>query len=330
MSKDLSETIKRILDEEGVTCRERKRTVHPPCPSCGRSDKFSVIWVNGACICYHGSCNFGKQWFDVWLAETAHISLKEARRRIYGRKGDEPASLSLVVDLDPQALKKEEDLILPTDWPANGFMPITHPEAQEGATYLYNRGIPLEVASAYQIAYSPSWRRVGFPVIVDGICYGWQARTIDKDNPMRMLNNTNFRREQFVMFADNIKGLSRVIITEGPVDAIKFYKVGGMVCTMGKGFSDKQLEFLQSRLPIGSQWFLAMDDDAAEEMVQIAKEVSPDPVYRLYVPESCTKRCKEKGKKPDFGECTAEECIESIKNAKALTGYSHIMCYLKG
>ena len=331
MSTNLGPTILRILDEEGVPYKERKRTIHTVCPTCGKSDKFSIIRDNGSCICYRGSCTFGKQWFEVWVAETAGISLREARIRVHGRREDQPASTPLVIEFDPQPTERESDLILPMDWPAPGFVPITDPEAAEGAAYLLNRGISVGVAASYKIAYSQGMRRVGFPVIVDGICYGWQARTIDKDNPMRMLNNTNFRREQFVMFADSVNGLSRVIITEGPVDCIKFYKVGGAVCTMGKGFSDKQLEFLQQRLPPGTKWFLAMDDDAADEMNRIAQEVAPDLVYRLYVPESCVARCQAAGKKADFGECTPDECLEAVlTGAKPLNGYSHIMIYLKG
>ena len=322
--------VKRILEEEGVDFRERPKTIqNVPCPQCGKSDKFSILKENGSCICYRGSCRFGRQWFDVWLSETANISRKEARLRIYGKKEDEPASTPLLLDFDVQEAKKQEDFLLPLIWPEPAFLSLRDPGAFEGLSYLSNRGIALEVAEAYQLQYSPAMRRVIFPVIMDGVCYGWQGRTIDKDNPQRMLNNTGFRRERLVMFADNIKNLKRVIITEGPVDALKFSRIGSFVCTMGKGFSDHQIDLLSSTLPSGSTWLLAMDDDAVDEMNSLAKMVAPDPVYRLYVPESCRERCVTTGKKPDFGECTPDECLEAVKNAKPLFGYGHLMIYFK-
>ena len=333
MSRNLEPIVKRILEEEGIDFRERPKTIQSvPCPQCGKSDKFSILKENGSCICYRGSCRFGRQWFDVWLSETANISLKAARVRIYGKKEDEPQSTPLLLDSAPQEEKKLEDYLLPLPWPEPGFLSLRDPESVDGLNYLLNRGISLEISEAYQIKYSPYTRRVIFPVIMDGICYGWQARAIDKDNPQRMLNNTGFKRERLVMFADNIKNLKRVIVAEGPVDALKFIKVGGFVCTMGKGFSDHQVELLSSTLPPGSIWLLAMDDDAIDEMHKLARMVAPDPVYRLYVPESCMERCKKVGKKPDFGECTPDECVESLKNAQVFYSRfsaSSLMTYMK-
>jgi hypothetical protein len=218
------------------------------------------------------------------------------------------------------------DQIKAIDFPEYHMMPIDVPESSEGADYLSGRGVPVELAKKYGIMYSSMLRRVIFPIAMGGKVYGYQGRHIDKvEDGLRMRNNNGFRRDTLVMFLDNLNRSEHAIICEGPVNALKFENVGGAVCTMGKVVADHQKEaILRSGV---KKIYLALDDDAAKEMMTLADEL-PLPVYKINVPKSCVDRCKESGKKPDFGECTFDECEQAFKEAR-LMDLNQVLIYLR-
>lgn len=311
----MRDRIVEIIEEEGLQYRETERTLHTACPSCGKPDKLSILKENGATICYRGSCQF-KGWFSDWLSLTAGITVMEAKRRIAG-----PARL------DSYDLKDGSEVtdgsVRSIRWPIDGLVSIGSEYFPEGRQYLESRGIPVSVATEYGIMYGPDTsqlqppamqRRVFIPVMKDKRCYGFQARAIDRVSDQdRMRNNTGFRRDRMIMFEDRLSQVRHVIICEGPFDAIKFHLVGGNVATMGKVVTDKQVELIRSYRP--TRVYLALDDDAAEEISALTKKFEC-PVYYVRVPQSAISRCQASGKKADFGECTFEECAKAIQEAE--------------
>lgn len=194
---------------------------------------------------------------------------------------------------------------------------VLEPDGAEGMAYLERRGITRDMAEKYELHFSKLERRVYFPVMREGRCYGYQGRHIDNvDKGFRMRNNDAFRRDVLVMFADNLDGSDFAILAEGPFDALKFESVGSNVCSMGKAISQRQLDIIYS---FGiKKLYLALDDDAAYEINQIVKN-SPVETYRIFVPDSCIQRCKAQGKdKADFGECTFEEAAQAFSQASKI------------
>lgn len=312
----LKERMIELIGEQGLDLRETERTLHTTCPVCGKSDKLSILKDNGATICYRGSCQF-KGWFEDWLAQTAGITVKEAKAKIRG-----PSAVSSY-DLE-QEEGQEEGAVMPIQWPIPGLVSIGSEYFPEGRAYLESRGIPVDVAAAYGIMYGPDTsqlqpsamqRRVYIPIVRENKrCYGFQARAIDKvDDKDRMRNNTGFRRDRLVMFEDKLAAVRHAIICEGPFDAMKFHKVGGAVATMGKVVTDKQLELIKSYRP--ARVYLALDDDAADEIMALTNKFEC-PVYYVRVPESAVARCRANRKKADFGECTFDECVQAISEAE--------------
>jgi len=326
----LFERIKELIAEAGISYKEKSRTIYTTCPACGQSDKFSILKQNGACVCYRGSCSFGKRWFPNWLSMTMGIPIDEAKSKLYSeefRRVDinEEIKIELIDNFSGPPVR-QMDIIKPIQFPEYHMLPIDVPESAEGADYLNGRGVSVEIAKKYGITYSPMLRRVIFPITMDGKTYGYQGRAIDKvPDGLRMRNNLGFRRDSLVMFLDNLKNSKHVIICEGPVNAIKFDKVGGAVCTMGKVVADYQREAI---LRCGiDKVYLALDDDAAKEMMDLSEDLDI-PVYKLDIPKSCVDRCAISGKKPDFGECTFDECAEAFKNARILD-FSQVLIYLR-
>lgn len=306
-----------LIDEAGLSYKEKERTIYTTCPECGKDDKLSILKANGATICYRGSCGF-KGFFDRWLAATMGITIEQARAKLKTSGIDYESELQV---FDNETVSQAEQLQT-IDWPLPSLVAIDSQNFPEGLNYLNSRGITKEVAAKYGIMYCPSvaqvsrvWtNRVYLPVRRGGKVYGFQARSISPTEPhLRMLNNTGFRRDALVMFEDNLKGCDHVILCEGPFDAMKFDVCGGAVATMGKVVTDKQLKLIESYHP--KKVYLALDEDAHAEINKLIKSFTV-PVYIVTVPKSCVDRCKAAGKKADFGECTPKECYEAYLGAE--------------
>jgi hypothetical protein len=329
VAKDMAKIIKEVIEEQGLKFRERARTIYTTCPKCERDDKFSIIKENGSCVCYHGSCDFGRRWFDEWLSMTSRCTLQEAKERlrdgptITGEFVEIKQKLDLNLNLEVEGPAELEELA----WPLKDTIMIDHDIPCEGLSYLESRGIPPEVAAHYGIRYSIQRRRVIIPVFMNGKCYGWQGRAIDKvEDGDRMRNNEGFHRSKLVMFLDQIKPGFPAIISEGPFDAMKFHLIGGNVSTLGKEISEDQLELIYSKRPSGI--YTALDADAANETTKLIERSRGLPVYTLEVPDSCKRRCETAGKKADFGECSFVEAKEAFANARK-RGKHEIVLYLK-
>jgi hypothetical protein len=329
---ELSEKIKEIISDLGQSYVENQRTIHTACPLCNREDKFSILKDNGSSVCYRGSCDWGVRWFEEYIMHIGNMDRKSAREALHGRAKQVSAvagqklTLKLEDHFAPKEEQKKIDIVIPEVWPVAATFYLDTPEGQEGGEYVVRRGIPIPMAKWYGIMYSPATRRILLPIMAGKECYGWQGRAIDPvADEDRMRNNTGFRRGSLVMFIDRLKGSKHAIVAEGPFDALKFHFCGGNVATMGKVITDQQLDaILASGI---EEFYTAFDDDAAKEMRELSKRLTI-PLYRLVVPESARIRCKAKGKKADFGECTFDECVEAFKNPIKVDD-SYLMLYLK-
>ena len=333
---NLRSRIVQLIAESGLGFVEKNRTIYTTCPSCGRDDKFSVLKENGACICYHGSCEFGKRWFADWVSLTFGVTMAEAKQMISQTSREEidinpTGDLSDIelMDVFSGDIDESESLLKDIEeikYPEFHMTPIDDKESLEGLQYLQGRGITLELAQKYNISYSKFYRRVYLPITMYGKTYGYQGRHIDKvEDGLRIRNNEGFRRETLVMFSDNLIGSDKAILAEGPFDALKFELVGSNICTMGKVVTDKQLAIIKS---YGiNELYLALDDDAAHEMSDIIEKVNVK-TFKINVPSSCIERCRVNNKKADFGECTFEEAKQAFIEAKPI-GKSDLLIYVK-
>ena len=325
------ETIKKILELYDAPIKEKNRTIYSVCPKCNRDDKFSILKANGAVICYHGSCQF-KGFLEDWIMYRADINRKEARDILFRNQNEQLYDNSeLKLELKPENKSVQ---LHPLE--SNTLTSITYPEpcnfmlnessATEGMEYLKSRGIPIEIAMEYNIAFNIITRRIIFPVFVENNCYGWQGRAIDKVcKEYKVRSFDGLRRDLLIMFYNRIKQSPHVIISEGPIDAIKFHYCGGNIATMGKVVTPQQIDLIQKSGV--KDIYLALDDDAFVEMNKLITKFS-GRVFKLDIPESCRERCKLTNKKADFGECTFEECAQAFENARLIDD-NFIMIYLK-
>ncbi len=316
------------LDTLGVEQINHANSIESECPYCVTlgDGKFLIRKRDGKTVCFKGSCDYGVKKFDAYYALVASIPIAKSREIISGQSFSFK-SRELSLNLDAKTNHEEQmEALKPIEWPPESTYPINDFGGEMGAEYLIGRGITKEIAGEYGIRFSIRERRVYFPVMMNGKAYGYQARAIDPVDPgYRMLNNPGFQRSQLVMFIDRLKDSNHAILTEGPVDAIKFHKLGGNICTMGKKISANQIELIK-KYNI-SKIYLALDEDAAPDIRWIQEKVEI-PCFLLRVPDSVKKRCAEENKKADFGECTFDECVEAFRNAQEFNRYNTVL-YLK-
>jgi hypothetical protein len=323
--------IKELFEEYDIQYTEKHRTFYLPCPVCGKSEKFSMLKNKGSTICYRASCDYGQKSVVEWLMLVGNLTKEDASKKINEntelKVQDSIYRLKSFDEIETETEKNKRDQVVrlgAIPWPAFGTLSLKSDASIDAAKYLESRGLSIEIAETYGIRYNVLQRRVVLPVLMDGECYGYQGRAIDKvDSGFRMRNNEGFQRANLVMFLDNLKTSKHVILTEGPFDGLKFHKVGGFITTMGKEVSNQQLELIQEKARHIDKWYVAFDDDAVTDMKILAKRIKK-PLHRLIVPESCVVRCKAEGKKADFGECTFDEAEESLINPIKI-GYENMM-----
>jgi DNA primase len=305
-----------FLSENGISFKQKDRTIHTKCPMCGVESDFSILKDNGYSICYRAKCSYGKRSFVGYVSAVLGIPEEEAKQKLFKGKFFKPQYQSeseFKFNFDGE---EEQSEMTQYEWPEFGSFDIDSESSAEGLKYLEGRGISKDLAKKHGIRYSPFMQRVLIPIYVNGMCYGYQGRHISPDCPksQRMRNNKGFRRELLVMFVDTASLYKHRIICEGPFDALKFNKIGGYVATMGLNVSKKQLSLILKGNP--DKVYLALDEDAEAErkMEELNRDIPVD-CYRVRVPKSCKDRCELIGKKADFGECTEDEIKTAIEGA---------------
>jgi hypothetical protein len=303
-------------DHDVVPKKENARSYIFDCPACGGHEKLYIEKDTGRSVCFkHKTENcptkktgiiktlhlISEVPFDVIKREMADEIISTPEEQL---NFDEPVFSDDTVDED--RLLPITDEKLPFDCKL-----INWPDSKDGLTYLQGRGLDLDTLMKYSIMYSPYFKRVIFPVIMNNELYGWQGRAIDKNNLLKMYNLPGEWKTQSLMFFDNLKNTDFAIIAEGPVSALKFAKVGNFVATMGKAVAEKQLQLI---LETGiKKIYLALDPDAALEMEEL--------VHRLLLQSANPVKCflvKVPTGKDDFGDCSYEECKNAFENAEAL------------
>lgn len=291
-------TLKALLDEGGVKYRQNSQSFILPCPRCRKRDKLYIRKSDGRFVCWICRDTEGFSGAPEWvLTELLSRPVSELRPLLYGTE-ETPAELFLdaqLLDFMEEGSPEAGFLVpdLPEVLPDPGFRDLDSQAGARGREYLESRGIPLDVALEYGIKYHASESRVIFPVVSRGRLLGWQARYIgetsfydeEADLPItipKVLTTPGLRKDLTLMFGDRIRG-DHVVLTEGPVDAIKAHLCGSNVAAMGKGVSRVQLQLLKNSGV--KKLYLGLDPDAFVESQKILHTMVDDiMVYDLRPP----------------------------------------------
>lgn len=293
-SKFLFDGFKALLDESGVSYRQNAGSIVMNCPKCRKKEKLSFYKSNGKFLCYYCKeiSNFSGR-AEYALREMVAIPLDEIRARIYSdyhsiNSSPVDALFSELPDFyeDEDIDEEQAPLIeqLPTIPDHFTSFEIENKWSEDGVQYLEKRGIPLDIAVKYKIRYNPLSRSVIFPVYQNCELVGYQSRKIDKtkfEDPEtgemvevpKAITYSGYKREKWLMFADNIVG-DYCVLAEGPIDAIKADLCGNNVCALGKGISPTHIQILIDKGV--KKLYLALDPDAVENMEKLVFEYGSD------------------------------------------------------
>lgn len=302
------------------------------CSRC-QKDKVYLHKGYGKFTCFYCSAkeNFRGR-AEFLLSELLNVPVHQVRLALYGEQVKDGGCVSLDLDLadffgeDDQLTDARQDI--PTiAWGADQH-PIDHKLAERGATYLTGRGIPLDIAVQYHLRYSPTERRVYFPIELGGKLFGYQGRTVVKETRVwneelskyqdipKVLSSKGIPRDRVVMFGDRLVGYDHAVLCEGPVGAIKGNLCGGNIATMGKIVSKGQLQLLRNH---GIQkLYLALDPDAFEETAKLVRDNSDLDLYLMEPDEGFE----------DLGAMSMEANYEVFKSAEKVNS-GRIFVFLK-
>ena len=326
----------RVLDEiirnSGLSYKENRISYIFNCPRCCKKDKLYIRKVDGRFICwwcaakeeFQGRCEYA-------LAELLAEPYKEIKLKLYGMETVE-ATVFWAPNIkdffgDNDEIDEEAFEIVKVNWPLD-FYQIDNPKSLKGAEYLTNiRGIPTSLAKQYGLRYSPTNRRVYFPVEYDGVLCGWQGRLIIDNKRWdsrlerfvefpKILSSTGIPRERCVMFSERLKKAEHAVLSEGPVDAMKAHLCGGNIATMGKVVTRSQIDLIRN---CGiHKIYVALDPDAAEEAGQLIRSVDDVEFYNMISPNDSI----------DLGKMTFDDVHELFKSAKKMNR-GHFYGYIK-
>lgn len=298
-----------IIKSSGVSYKEGAVSFIFTCPRCSKERKLYIRKTDGKFVCF--KCRSTSNFYgraEYALAELLSMPLESIKEKLYGNNEAFKNVLDLQFispyddDLKEFGYEGDEGYVDPNP----DFVGFSNSVFKDGKDYLNKRGITDYHIKKYQLLYHPKWQTVVFPIFVDGKLKGWQERGINRDFKYTL---KGFKKEQYLMFNDNLLNAPHAVLCEGPVDCIKADSCGGNVAAMGKGVSLEQLNIIKSRV---NKLYVALDPDATKEIDNVCRKLydSMEKIYILLPP---------KGKK-DLGECTFEEVFEQFKLAKEYCG----------
>ncbi len=310
-----------VLDHYNISPnKETARSYIFDCPVCEAKNKLYLEKRTGRAICFRhrlDDCPTVKTPLYRVLSLIAGVPVSEIES--FFKKDISITAEEPIPDLDEIADSSSLQLInddaplvplTPLDWPRDSI-PLDWQAAEEGVKYLLGRGLDIEHLIEMGVKYSLGMKRVVFPVTHYDNTYGWQARTIYPNVEPRMYNYPGTWKSKTLMFFNNILTSEHVILAEGAVSALKFKMAGGFVASMGKLVSKEQIKLILQ--PNIKKVYLALDSDAINEMVDLAKSImrltnNTVECYFVKVPRH----------KEDFGDCTYEECLEAFNSAEPI------------
>jgi len=320
------EALVNLLQEEGLDFRDSANSYLLECPICHK-DKWAIRKKDGCSKCYHCGPEF-QGTCDYTLSQVLKKTKQELSKILYGfvinTAKVEELGESKFVDHWGEMEREDVEIIEVRAWPSEmlpspDHRPLDSALGAPGLAYLQRRGVSLELAKEYGVTYNTAEERVVFPLVVEGVLRGWQGRLVrsgkytDRNGNAKELPKILTEGEvggKILGFQDRLKGSKHGIIAEGPLDAIKLHLCGGNTFTMGKSVTAEQLDIYVNYFGL-RKIYIGLDDDAAEDVERIVRELSwrnDMELFRLLPPPG----------RGDLGDGTLEENLEQFRVAQPI------------
>lgn len=303
--------LKGYLDSSGIDYKENTDNYIIKCPFCFK-DKYKLYISkekkNFTCFL----CNAGEKKILIHLiSKIENIPYRECALK-FGFDKKEYLDLSKEVDfIDDDDYSSEKNKIIETNQIVsmpNNFRNLS--KGDRGYFYAKSRGIDDNCIKKYNLKYSDGMERLIFPFTFNGNIIGWQGRDItdrhleDKSYPKSLTGPKGFKKGLCLYNYDSVKDNEIIAIVEGPIDAIKFDKIGA-VALFGKIATKRQIDLIKGLGKL-KKVIIALDPEESEDINRLAKDLIPffevdilkfpegtdagdysvDEVYNFYIKES--------------------------------------------
>lgn len=181
--------------------------------------------------------------------------------------------------------------------------------------YLINRGVTLDTAKRWGLGFDKEKRRAVFPVRdYGGSLWGCVGRSINGASP-KYLNYWNMKKGKHVFGGHLVTNQKKIVIVEGVFDAVLADQAirqrglsdrYGIFSVLGASVSTQQVELV---LRFATEVLLCFDNDEAGQRGQ-------SEAKKLFSPYVMTRVCSLPRETKDFGDCTEDQVLEVIENAK--------------
>lgn len=266
-----------VFQALGIYYQERYQYIVSSCPihEGDKGDAFSWSIELGIFQCFTKGCHdtYGKDVFGL-VRGVQKCTFLEAVHFVNKLFNNGKVDLELLAAID--STKQFVEASLAASEPEK-----TYPEEALNRLkyhgYLESRGYPRELVEKYQIgipsdSYGAMSQRVIFPIRnIEGKLVGFSGRTLYSDWKERGIGKWNhskgFKKEAHLFNIDRaksyIESTGSVIITEGPLDVLRFEHAGihNSVAIFGRKLHNRQMTLLMSAG--ASKLTIALDSDVA-------------------------------------------------------------------
>ena len=205
------------------------------------------------------------------------------------------------LSLEKETFRKEIEIRNVEPIPENSVLLTYLPPNHPAIIYAKSRGVIFPKESLFcenyirekykgEFVYSKYGSRIIFPIFINGIYQGFQARTIT-DHPIKYVNSEGFIKSKIIYNWDRAKHSSVLVVVEGIIDSIKT-GLDKSVAIFGKSLSKFQRDLIMyNRF---DKIIIMLDRDAFINTKKIAKELSLFHNNIWYVKI----KCKDPGSTP--------------------------------
>lgn len=301
--------LEQFLDGEGIKFSTSSGQFITTCPSCGSHDKFYIGIDNKLYICF--KCEIRGNLIS-YLSMVSDRSVRDVIQNLCGGIRRVCHKKDLTVKLSGRSRSHNDDETAQVDTSfavTIGNMAANHVVHQ----YLSMRGITHEMIDAFDLKYADGMMRLIFPLFDrNKELFGWVGRDITGTHELKYFNNIGLKKSQ-ILYGQHLHWEAEsIVLAEGPVDAIKCLRFGGLAM-LGKTLSTNQLNLLL-KMPNLKRVYIGIDPDQPQCAINAATALKSFFDVRMLKWDS----------RKDLGDRTPDNIATLLDGAVAFNGYVNL------
>lgn len=306
-----------VMDNLSHVKRSTGAELNATCPFCDKPDRFYINGETGKWVCF--KCDQRGKTVAGVIAQVEGITYERAiafmlRRAVQFKRKETPQTLLQKIKALRGAVEdaatERVDFELPEE-----FRPVSLPKDKWAMPlYLKERGVKRQTAKAWGMGFCARGR-FGGRIVIPVICpngKSFTARDATGEQQPRYLNPKGADHRRLFCGWNMVKPSGRVILVEGPLDAVRMWQHGlPALSMMGKVLHKEQFAMLCEAYPPSTEMMIMTDPEEAEAPYKIGARllVRYENVYIAKLPLGV-----------DPGDSSKEQAQKALDDAKRYRG----------